>query len=269
MKKILAVIDGRHYTESQLDAVRYITRLAGGRVSVALLETQPPVQNVLIPAIGDGMFYNDLRVEEPARERHEEIVSDTEKVRGACMAREMDVTLHTYTGAALETILLESRFADTMLVPHALYSSGFIDDLLTKAQCPILMLPGNMQVIKEVILTYNGTFSSMYAIRMLFQLFPALALRKVKLIYVREKGTKKIPHDSLLHQYLEGPCKKIEYLALEGNAAKSLRIYLQYRKHALVTFGAYGRSPASRFFNGSAAEDVLDLNHVYTFIAHP
>lgn len=269
MKKMLVVIEGRHFTESQLEAAGYIARLAGGRITVALLEGWPPVKHFLIPAVGDGMFFNDRSERERSRELHEETVEGTERVRTACSARGMDITLHTYTSSAMEAILLESRFADIMLVPHILYSAGFIRELLKKAQCPVMLLPGNMQVIKEVILTYNGTFSSMYAIRTLFQLFPVLAMRKIKLVCVQEKGVKKIPHDSLLHQYLEGLCNRVEYLVPEGDPAKTLLVLLQYRKHTLVTFGAYGRNNTLQFFNGSVAEDALDLNHVYAFVAHP
>lgn len=266
---MLLVIDGRHFTESQLDAARYVARLAGGRVTVAFLEAAAPVQPVLVPAVGDGTFFKKYRAEKQAWEHHEEIVADTERLRAACAAREMDVTLHTYTGPALEALLLESRFTDLMLVPHALYSTGLVRELLMYAQCPVMMLPGNMQVVKEVILTYNGTFSSMYAIRTLFQLFPALALRKVKLIYIREKGMKTVPHDGFLHHYLEGLCRRVEYLVLEGDPARNLQVYLQYRKYTLVTFGAYGRSSTSQFFKGSTAEGVLGLSHVFAFVAHP
>lgn len=277
MKNILVVIDSLNFTESQLGPVKYISRLAKGRVTVALLEMLPPPLPVLIPAIGDAMFYSDAAAEENIRERYEQIRANTEKLRAACSLLGMDITLHTYEKPGLEAVIHESRFADLLLIQHNLSfapfrdsePSAFIRELLLKAECPVLTLPGNMEVIKEVVLAYNGTYSSMYAIRTFFYLFPLLALRKVKVIYVKEKEMPYIPDNHMLRHYLAGICPNVDYLVLSGNPAGNLKIYLQYKKHTLVTFGAYGRSRTSLFFNGSAADDALGLNHGYTFITHP
>lgn len=277
MKNILVVIDSLNFTESQLDPVKYISRLAKGRITIALLEMLPPLLPLLAPGIGDAMFYSDKAAAEHIRERQEQMRVNTEKLRAACSERGMDITLHTYEKSGLEAVIRESRFADLLLVQHNLSFTTFRDsdppsfvrELLLKAECPVLTLPGNMQVIKEVILAYNGTYSSMYAIRNFFQLFPVLALRKVKVVYVEEKDMKYMPEESMLRHYLDGICPHVEYVVLHGSPSKNLLVQLQYRKHALVTLGAYGRSSTSRFFNGSAADDVLGLNHVYAFITHP
>lgn len=277
MKNILVVIDGLNFSESQLDPILYISRLMKGRLTVALLEIIPPPTPILFPAIQDAMFYSQRSTEDHILERHHQIVKNTEKLRAAFVSRGIDITLHTYTEAPLESVIRESRFADVLLVLHSLSFSAvidsdppdFIQELLLKAQCPVLTLPGMMQVIKEVVLTYNGTYSSMYAIRTFLQLFPTLALRKVKVVYVVENGIERIPDETLLRHYLGGICTKIEYVILKGDPSQNLLIRLQYSKHTLATFGAYGRSRISRFFNSSTVDDTLRLNHIYTFITHP
>lgn len=277
MKNILAVIDGSNFHESQLDPIRYITRIAKGRLTIAFLEIVPPPLPVLIPAIGDAMFYSNESAEEHVRERHEEVQANAGRLRAACSARGMDITLHTYTGAVLESVIKESRFADLLLVPHNLSikgirdsePTGFITQLLSGTQCPVLTLPDSMQVIKELVLAYNGTYSSMYAIRTLFQLFPVLGLRKIEVVYVEENGGETIPDEQLLRHYLDGICRKVTYTVAKGDPSKNMLVKLRYKKHALISLGAYGRSRASRFFNSSAADDVLQLDHVYTFITHP
>ncbi len=276
MKNILAVIDGSNFTESQLDPVQYITRITKGRLTIAFLEIVPPPLPVLIPAIGDAMFYSSESAEENARERYRQIEENAGRLRAACAARGMEITLHTYTAGALESVIKESRFADLLLVAHNLSVSGirdseptgFIQQLLSGAECPVLTLPGSMQVIKEVVLAYNGTYSSMYAIRALFQLFPLLALRKIEVVYVVENEQETIPDMQLLRHYLDGICRKVTYTVAQGDPSKNMLVKLRYKRHTLITFGAYGRSRASRFFNNSAADDVLQLDHLYTFITH-
>lgn len=276
MKNILAVIDGLNFSESQLDLIQYISRLMKGKLTIALLEIIPPPFPAPLPGVLDALFYGEQSVEDNIRERQLEIAANTEKLRAACASRGMDITLYTYTEAPLEAVIMESRFADVLLVTHSLSLSairdsnppGFIHELLLKAQCPVLTLPDDMQTIKETVLTYNGTYSSMYAIRTFFHLFPALALRKVKVVYITEKGEDIMPDEARLKHYLDGVCTKTEYVILHGDPSKNLLISLQYSRHTLVTFGAYGRSRASLFFNSSTADDALRLDHIFTFITH-
>ena len=277
MKNILVVIDGLNFSDSQLDSVLYISRLMKGKLTVALLEVEPSPFPMLLPGVQEAMFYSHASMAAHVRERHDQVVANTEKLREACTGRGMEITLHTYTEAPLESVIRESRFADVLLVMHSLSFSGlqqsdppgFLQALLSEAECPVLTLPDGMRVIKEIVLTYNGTFSSMFAIRSFFQLMPLLALRKVKLVCVAENNRDTIPHEQLLRQYLKGLCPKAEYIILRGDPAKSLLTHLRYSKHTLVTFGAYGRSRTSRFFNSSIADDTLGLGHLYTFITHP
>ncbi|RPE08894.1 universal stress protein [Chitinophaga lutea] len=277
MKNILVVIDGLNFSASQLDSVLYISRLMKGKLTVALLDVEPSPFPMLLPGIQEAMYYSAASMATHVRERHEQVVANTEKLREACTGRGMKITLHTYTEAPLASVIRESRFADVLLAMHSLSFSGlpqsdppgFMQALFSGAECPVLTLPDNMQVVKEIALTYNGTFSSMFAIRAFFQLMPLLALRKVKLVYVAENNLETLPDEQLLRQYIKGVCPRAEYIILKGDPAKSLLTYLRYSKHTLVTFGAYGRSRASRFFNGSIADDTLGLGHLYTFITHP
>lgn len=276
MKNILAVIDILNFSETQLDLIQYITRLMKGKLTIVLLEIIPPPFPAPLPGVLDALFYGEQSMENNIRERQLEMAENTEKLRAACASRGMGVTLHTYAEAPLEAVIIESRFADVLLVTHDLSLSAirggnppdFIHELLLQAQCPVLTLPDDMQTIKETVLAYNGSYSSMYAIRAFFHLFPALALRKVKVVYVTENGEDAMPDEARLKHYLNGFCTKTEYVILQGGPSKSLLASLQDSKHTLVTFGAYGRSRASLFFNSSTADDALRLNHIYTFITH-
>ncbi len=248
MKSLLAVIDGLSFEASQLDPIQYIARITKGKVTIALLY-----------------------------QRQEHIRENTENLRTACQDRKMDIALNTYTENMLEELLHASRFADLMLVSHGLIisadpaasSSQFIHELLIRAQCPILIMPAEMQVVKEVSFAYNGSYSSMYAIRSFIQVLLPFASRKVTVMYVNDTSKESIPDELLLRRYLELYCPKVEYRILSGDASKSLKVCLQFKKHSLVTFGAYGRSGLSRYFNESTAEDALDLMQTWVFVTHP
>lgn len=277
MKSLLAVIDGLGFEASQLDPIQYIARITKGKVTIALLEHIPAVFPPLPPIVGDALYYNEEATNQHIRERQDRIRKNTEYLRAACNERKLDIELYTYTENMLEELLHASRFADLLLVRHGLIVSSepaaspsqFVRKLLINAQCPVLIMPTEMQVIKEVSFAYNGSYSSIYAIRSFLQLFLPLASRKVVVMYVKDSGMESIPDELMLRKYLGLYSPKVEYRILKGDASKSIKVCLQYKKHSLVTFGAFGRSGLSRYFNESTAEDALDLMQTWVFVTHP
>ncbi|MGX5820903.1 hypothetical protein ACWKWU_22085 [Chitinophaga lutea] len=276
MINILAVIDGLNFLEAQLDPIQYIARATGGRVTIAWLEMIPPPLPSVIPLIGDSFFYSDATLEENIRERQAEIAKNAELLRAACERRGMTVTMHPVSDNPAAALIRESRFADLMLVRHGLSLSGirdedpprFIRDMLEKAQCPVLTLPNALQPIHDIVLAYNGTYSSMYAIRAFLRLMPKLSPQKMTVVYVREKDQDQIPDEALLRHYLGSVCGEVQFDVLEGDPAQTLHAYMREKKETLITLGAYGRSRSSRFFTGSSADPLLQLDNAYVFITH-
>ncbi|WP_119079644.1 hypothetical protein [Chitinophaga alhagiae] len=277
MTNVLVVLDGLNFSISQVGPVEYIARLARGKLRVMLLGVIPPPLPTLLPAVVDSMYYSNEAAVEHIAERQQEVRQHAEELQAALSAKGLEFTFTAITSDPVETVVRESRFADILLIPHTLSLSGIRDSepprairqILEKAECPVLTLPGSMQPIKETILAYSGTHSSMLAIRNFFRLFPALGLRNVTVMHVSESGNDTIPDEKLLRLYLEGICRKLTFQVLHGTPPASLKLCLQYRKNVIITLGAYGRSRASRFFRESQADNLLELGHAYFFISHP
>ncbi|WP_343703690.1 hypothetical protein [Chitinophaga sp.] len=276
MTNILVVLDGLNFSISQAGPIEYIARLAHGTLKIILLDVIPPPLPTLLPAVADSMYYSNEAADEHIAELQQEVRQHAEELKALLSAKGMEYTFTTVTARPVETVVHESRFADILLVPHTLSLSGIRDSepprairqILEKAECPVLTLPATMQDIKETVLAYNGTHSSMLAIRNFFRLFPALGLRKVTVMYVNENGDDTVPDEELLRQYLAGICRKLTFQTLHGSPSASLKVCLQFRRNIVITLGAYGRSRASRFFRESQADSLLELQHAYFFISH-
>lgn len=277
MKKIVGVIDALNFTPSQLDGFDYITREAKGKLTLVFMENILATQVPLTGLHPDGV-YTDMRTSaelaaDVAKRKEENLV----KLIHACRERDMEPEMHEAAGIPIQEIIAESRFADLLLISHntsfaTLFDSNptrFVKDALAEAECPVIVTPEKLNPAREVIFAYNGTSSSMYAIRQFTQLFPGMRDIPVQVIYVVEGGAKALPHEKLLKNYLEIHYDEVKYTVLNGEPRAEFLAQLMHRRDCLVTYGAYGRSRLSRFFHRSEAENVLRTVNIPVFITHP
>ena len=253
MKRIVAVVDALHFREEQLDAFQYVTGLLKGRLKVLLLDGESsrntPAPDAPLP--------------------------DLAALQQQCSERGIEAELQR--GVALKEIVRESRFADLLLIDREtslnnLFDAdvpGFIKDVPSDAQCPVLVLPEKTGVFKEVVFTYNGSYSSVYAIREFMQLFPHFNGKKATVIYVPEKGIPIIPNEQLLNEYLRFYFDDVTFMVLNGLPDAEIRRYLQDKKDCVAVMGAYGRNTFSRFFNPGNARNMMRMLNVPLFITHP
>lgn len=279
MKKIIAAIDALHFTEEQLEGFAYIAREANAELTIVFLED---IAGYKLPAVSDytNVYYQYLQgeVNRARKEREQLGKAKLEELKTMCEARGIRVKLQEAPGYPADEVKDQSRFADMLLINHAtsfalLDNSNpprFIKDLLVHAECPVMVMPEQLTIIREVIFSYNGSFSSMYAIRRFTQLFPSLRDMPVQVVYADEKGTGEMPRLDLLKAYLEPQYDHIAYTVLQGSSPATVFLsLLGHRKDCLVTFGAYGRNPLSRFFHRSDAESILRALNIPLFITHP
>ena len=278
MKKILAVIDAINYKEEQLDAIEYMAGMLKGNLTIVMLEEVNSITPLMAPDFAAGVPGRYYEIVIKASEEKSRIIKEnTEAMRQACLTRGLTCAVHNDKGFAAEEVILESRFADLVLLGKELSfpflfdtePTGFVKNVLSNAQCPVLVIPEDMSVVKGVIFTYNGTFSSMYAIKAFAGIFPDLVAKDATVVYVCEKGHDTIPHEKLLKEYLDSYNKNISYKTFSGKADTVLQAYLDQKQDHITTFGAYGRSRLSRFFNSSSAENILRIMKVPLFITHP
>ena len=278
MKKIIAVIDAFNFSGDLLDSFMYIAREAKGELSVISLENLT-AENVAAAATlpeSGGFRYGQLLREsiEEQRKLHQEA---RERLTQSCNDRAISLKQYPASGKPLKEAIIESRFADLLLVSNTtsfafLYDTDpphFVKDVLAEAQCPVIVLPEQCSRIKDVIFAYNGTFSSMYAIRQFTQLFPEMYDIPVQAVYVEEGNSQAIPQERLLKDYLDHHYENVSYNVLKGEPAAEFMAMLIHRKDCLVTYGAYGRSKASRFFHRSNAQSILRTANIPLFITHP
>lgn len=278
MKKMLAVIDAVNYTAKQLDVIATVTSLPEHTLTLLLLEDTKSAGQLLSASSIEGLagkYYETIKKSEIEKK---EIIEDNYlALKKDCKERELSCTIKKIKGIAEEEVITESRFADLLIIGKALSfpflfdtnPTGFVKNMLLHAQCPVMVLPEEPHAANGVAFCYNGTYSSMYAIRAFAALFPELVTRHCEIVYVCEKGEKTIPLKTQLQEYLKAYNAHVTYKILTGQADKAIQTYLETKTELISTFGAYGRSRVSRFFNSSSADNIIRNLKGPVFITHP
>ncbi len=273
MKKIIAAVNALSFSEQELNSYKYIADKARGNLTILFLEDLAG-ESVLQPAVEAGY---DTIYTESIRARKEKAEANRKKLLRYFQDDCLDVTVRSLAGVPENEVINESRFADLLLIRNTTSFSmwqdsnppRFIREMLADAQCPVMILPETTHYLQEIIFTYNGTFSSMYAIRQFTQLFDGLSETPVKVVHIVEDEDKKIPNGRLLKEYLGHHYEEVTYQSREGVPSGELMALTLHSTNSVITFGAYGRSAASRFFHRSDADCLLRTTNIPIFITHP
>ena len=273
--KILLVLNALDFNKDQLRYPAYIAKQTNGQVTALFIEN---LVQVVVPLSKYGHLGNyPFSVDDDADAKKEIVDKNIEAYKQACAETGLDGSLLRARDKPLEETIEASRFADLLLIASGLsFDVGmetapakFVEEVLTAAQCPVLVMPKSMQPINEVIFTYNGTYSSVYAIKQFTHLFPSFKNKKVTALYVSENDDDGIKHKKYIKEYLQQHYENVEFKLLMGTPAAAIFSHLIRQQNCIVTFGAYGRSKISQFFKKSKAENILKSLDIPVFITHP
>ncbi|QJB30430.1 hypothetical protein HF324_03335 [Chitinophaga oryzae] len=278
MKKMIAAVDALHFSPSQVATFRYFAREQNARLTIICLDNFTAELEPMTTMYPESYAVNYAQITAESRASLEWQRNDNiRKLKEVCEDGAICLRIVETNGNPVQEIVKESRFADLLLLsadtsfgslPDSV-PTRFVKETLATAECPVMVLPNSLSAIREIIFSYNGTFSSTYAIRTFTALFPECYSIPVKLLYVEEKNNPHIPYEDKIISYLSLHYDQVTTEVLKGDPARAFLAYLIRRNDCIVTYGAYGRSGMSRFFHRSDAENVLRTVDIPVFITHP
>ena len=149
--------------------------------------------------------------------------------------------------------------------------SRFIKDLLGDVQCPVLVVPEDYKPIDKILMLYDGTPSSLHAIKMFSYIFNDLKDLPVDIFTVKEHymATLRLPGNKLMREFIKRHFPNATFTVVKGNPEEQIPGYLRHHKeNELVVLGAYQRSMVSRWFRASMADTLMKEIKLPLFIAH-
>ncbi len=278
MKKIIVAIDAVTYNEYALEYAIGVAKRSGGMILGVFLHDLSYIYTD-IPSVFELVPVEYSHIIKKQHEDTDKLQLNIQLFNERCNAEGIKHKAHLYDGTNIVDFLVkESVFADLLILDeHMSFThttsdqlSNFIIDLLEDSNCPVLIVPHKYLPVDNIFLCYDGTPSSVYAIKMYSYLFPSWSQKITSLVSFNETSSNHLKHSEnikdLLHQHFSNLIIDVE------NSYHSDAIIVDFFKenctNGFIVMGAYKRSPFSRIFKKSLANTFIKEVKVPIFIAH-
>lgn len=277
MKKLLVAFDGLKYDHTVVDYALHIAQ-----------EDETLVVGIFLHDLSYLALAYTYRWGNPltnwADVAYKTDIKDDEKIKlnaaifaDRCERAGVAYKIHVDTGVPIDDLLTETAYADLLLMDERLAFQRIAGDelsaqlieLLNEAHCPILVTPSHFEPIENVIVTYDGTAGTTYAMKMYSYLFKEWRNKPVKLVSVNKKDHHLV-EKQYISEWMEIHFDHYSTEVITGDERKALIQYLKVAANrSMVVMGAYHRSPISMMFRKSLANAVISQVSVPVLIAHP
>ena len=275
-KKILAAFDGIKYSDG---ASKYAIELARATDSllVGVFVQDMRYINFTYAYTWDQPFVDMSAIETSQRQEKEKIDLNIKLFHDACNEKGVKHKVHLDKGVPLQELMHESAFSDLIIIDsHTSFftignnsPSPFLKDFLADSHCPVLIVPNTYTFFNKAVLCYDGSPSSVYAIKAFSYMFPQLEDLRTTVLTVNEKPTNHIKDSHNLKDLIHTHFKNAEFEVLNGDANVELINYLKDNAdNTIVVMGAYGRNAISRLFHQSLSNRVIQEVNAPVFITH-
>lgn len=277
MKKIVAAFDGLQYSESTRDYAISFTQTSDAHLVGLFMDDSSYTSYKIYELVEKGDVSQEKLKKLDAGDKNKRLAA-TQDFTESCSKAGLEFSIRHDKRIAINELKHESIYADMLIVDSketlTHYSekppTRFIRDLLTDAQCPVMVVPAKYKPVKKVILLYDGEPSSVHAIKMFSYLLPSLKQLETEVISVNPVNSSlHIKDNKLIREFMKRHFPQASFKVMKGLAENEIVSHLKEQKiHTLVVLGAYRRGAVSRWFRESMADILMKELKFPLFVAH-
>ena len=272
MKKIILAFDGTHFSEGAFEFARRLNELQPVLLTGVFLP-QTELANLWSYADSSGAAFIPL-LESSESELVKQNIDRFEKL---CQGNGIDYRIHKdFFGFAIPELKKESRYADLLILGSEMFyesmgtssPNDFLRDALHDVKCPVLLIPEKFNFPDSIILAYDGSEDSVFAIKQFAYLLPELTNRNALLVYANTDAEEDFPDKIQIEELAARHFSSLTLFKLDVNPKKYFSTWIREKKSAMLVSGSYSRSGLSQLFKKSFVRDVIAEHKLPVFIAH-
>ena len=277
MKKIIAAFDSLSLSESTLEYAIYLAKQYDAHIVGVFLRESTQ--------IGYAVYATVVQQTSSAKNIFDEISladkkSMTESIasfESICTKNKVSYNVHKDNKNALDELIHETTFADLLVIDawetfsyiENSMPGWFIKNVLHHAQCPVLVVPKKFIPINKLMLLYDGSASSVHAIKMFNYILPEMTAQPATLLCSKHDSfSMHLPDNKLIKEWVKRHFKKPRYEVLKGGEKGITTILANEKPGVLVVAGSYHRSSLSMWLHKSLADLLLKETRLPLFISH-
>jgi hypothetical protein len=272
MKKVVIAFDGSNFSEGAFEFARQMHKTSPILLTGVFLP-QTEYANLWSYANAAGPVFVPL-VEADESDAIEQNIARFEK---KCRAANIEYRVHTnFWDFALPELKKETRYTDLLLIGSETFYTNmsraevnlYLQDALHESECPVVVVPETYSYPTSNILAYDGTASSVFAIKQFYYLFPEFVDNPTTLTYATKDPTGRSPEYENIKELVDGHFSDLSLLNLELDLKKYFAVWMSEKKSTILVCGSFGRSGLSRMLKSSFIADVIADHKVPVFITH-
>jgi hypothetical protein len=275
MKKIIIALDGDHFPKGAFEFAKYINTQNEILLAGIFLT---PVDYSKLMAYTTGVQGVAVMPEWLMKKNDDEIVNrNIQLFEEACTADGLHFRVHRDNDLmALASLVEETRFADLLLISSDLFYKNieqkqpnyYLEEVLKKTECPVMLVPENFKTPSQVLLSYDGGESSMFAIKQFAYLFPELTNLETIMLSVSDDNPAALPEFDMVTELLARHYSDLQLQNVHMPDKKSFVEWLACQPNSYIVMGAFSRSTFSELFKKSFAKDIIRDIKMPIFISH-
>lgn len=243
MQKIVILLSGRHFSEGAFEFIKKMRSEAPLKLTAVFLPEWVP------SPIGAS----------------EDEAANMARFEWLCGQYRIDVKMCAdREDFILSRISRESRFADLLIVGMEDFHKNEMD-FLHEAECPVLLVPEKIYLPEHIILSYDGSASSVFAIRQFASLFPDLCKKETVLVYEGKRVD--LPYGSYLKELTDRYFPSLSYLRLDPEDDECFNSWVQEISRPMVVAGSFGPAGTFPLFRKGFISELIDQNQLLVFLA--
>lgn len=269
MLKILLYTDGMYFKPEILNFPAYLANLTHTKIMEVYAD------DMLNTALWyDQKTFVTLPGQIAEKEKYETIEKNFQKLGEEADKRGILIKPFEDGTVTQELFFKHLRYSDVLLLDiHSLNNPSedvvqfkFFRDILMYGECPVILFSSGIQHIDEILFAYNGTPSSVFAIKQFSYLFPQLMDKPLRAIYAQE--TEKMHDKKLLIDWMNTHYVEAYYEETQERLLDSFLSSYQQNKQIIGVMGSFGRSLLSQMLHKSEALHLMKMLPIPLFISH-
>jgi hypothetical protein len=275
MKKVIIPFDGAHFSQGAIDFAISLNEVEPILLSGVFL---PQMDYANLWTFSGGGMAGPVFIPLMEDADVELIEKNIARFTSVCQNNDIDFRVHKNVyESPIPELKNESRFADLLIIgSEAFYENmgtndpnTYFKDTLRQAECPVVIVPESFTFPESVVLSYDGSESSVYAIKQFAYLFPQLSEKATLLVTAGDSGTEQeFPEESNIEELAARHFRDLTFMRVQLEPRKYFSTWLMYRKSTILVAGSFGRSAFSDFFKKSFISDVISTHRIPVFLAH-
>jgi hypothetical protein len=269
MKKAITVFEGNNFSEAAINFIAQYPSVKKPLLVGIFLSSIDYSSAIGYPISMAGYI-------SPIIEDVKTVARNIKRFTELCEKHGIEYKIHKNAGAnALDILKEETMFADVLIVSSELFykhiggkqPGEYMRRTLRTAECPIILLPENFNLPTKVILTYDGSESSIYAIKQFSYVLPELRGHKTMLVYASATESD-IPELGTMEELTRRHFTDLSIHKLDLDGKKYFNTWLMDEKNAIVITGGYAQNGLEALFHKSFITETIADHKMPVFIAH-